>query len=255
MTAHEPGPPSADRISADREAALVAAVGAVRARIAAACEAAAREAQDVTLVAVAKTYPAADVVTLARLGVLDVGENKDQEARAKVAEVAELMPRDQLREPLRWHMVGQLQSNKARSVVGWASAVHSVDRPKLVRALADAAQGRRDAALDVFLQVSLDGEPGRGGVRAAELLPLADAVAERGELRLRGVMAVAPLGGDPDAAFAALAEISARLRERYPDADAISAGMSGDLEAAIRHGSTHVRVGTALLGRRVPAVG
>jgi pyridoxal phosphate enzyme (YggS family) len=244
-----------DPTESDREAALVAAVGSVRARIAAACEAAGREPQDVTLVAITKTYPATDVVTLARLGVLDVGENKDQEARAKVSAVAELTPAAQLREPLRWHMVGQLQSKKARSVVAWASSVHSVDRPKLVHALAEAAQDRRDVALDVFVQISLDDEPGRGGVPPAELLPLADAVAERADLRLRGVMAVAPLGGDPDSAFATLAAASARLRERYPDADAISAGMSGDLEAAIRHGSTHVRVGTALLGRRAPAVG
>ena len=241
-----------DHPDVDREAAIVASVGAVRARIAAACEAAGRDPQDVTLIAVTKTYPASDVVTLARLGVLDIGENKDQEARAKIAALSELPGAAMLREPVRWHMVGQLQSNKARSVAGWAGAVHSVDRPKLVRALAAARAG---APLEVFLQVSLDGDPARGGVLEADLLPLADAVGEHAELRLRGVMAVAPMGTEPDIAFATLAELAARVRERHPEADAISAGMSGDLEAAIRHGSTHVRVGTALLGRRAPAVG
>ena len=195
-----------------------------------------------TLVAVTKTYAASDVATLARLGVLDIGESKDQEARAKVADLDGLA--------LRWHLVGRLQTNKAASVVGYAHAVHSVDRPKLARALADAAASRRSTPLEVFCQVSLDDDPQRGGVRAEELPALADLVAGRSELLLRGVMAVAPMGAEPEQAFERLAEISARLRAEHPSADAISAGMSGDLEAAVKHGSTHVRVGSALLGRR-----
>ena len=197
-----------------------------------------------TLIAITKTHPAADILALAELGVPDIGESKDQEARAKIVELGEQS------EQVRWHLVGRLQTNKARSVASYASAVHSVDRFKLVGALADAAHDRRDLPLDVFVQISLDEDPNRGGVPGAELVPLAAAVAQRPYLRLRGVMTIPPIGADPDAAFARLAELSAQLRHEFPDADAISAGMSDDFEAAIRNGSTHVRVGTALLGRR-----
>lgn len=220
---------------------LAANLAAVRARIAAACVGAGRDPADVRLVAVTKTFPAADVRRLAGLGVTDVGENRDAEAAGKVAALGDL--------PLRWHFVGQLQTNKAASVAGYAYWVHSVDRPRLVDALAVGAAraGRRVGCL---LQVSLDGAPGRGGVAPAALAELAAAVAVRAELRLAGVMALAPLGADPDAAFARLATLAAALRQAYPDATAVSAGMSSDLEAAIRHGATHVRVGTALLGGR-----
>jgi PLP dependent protein len=229
-----------------RRAELVTAVGAVRARIAAACEAAGRDARDITLIAVTKTFPAADIATLAGLGVLDIGENKDQEARAKIKELSG-PPFEPV--AIRWHMVGRLQSNKARSVASYAHAVHTVDRPKLVRALADAARDR-PGPLEAFIQVSMDGDPARGGVVADGVADLARAVAGRPELVLRGVMTVLPIGMDPERGFARLAEISAELRSQHPEADAISAGMSHDLEAAVRHGSTHVRVGTALLGRR-----
>jgi pyridoxal phosphate enzyme (YggS family) len=231
-----------------RRAELVSALGAVRARIADACAAAGRDSRDVTLVAVTKTFPATDVATLAGLGVLDIGENKDQEARAKIKQLAG--------PPLgiRWHMVGRLQSNKARSVASYAYAVHTIDRPKLVRALADAVADRSEP-LEVFVQVSMDGDPERGGVVVDRLPELADAVAARPELRLRGVMTVLPIATDPDEGYARLAEVSATLRGRHPDAQAISAGMSNDLEAAVRHGSTHIRVGTALLGRREQVLG
>lgn len=236
-----------------RRSELVASLGALRSRIAEACAAARRETSSVTLIAVTKTYPAADVATLADLGVLDMGESKDQEARAKVRDLGTgAYPRY----PLRWHMVGRLQTNKARSVVSYAHAVHSVDRPKLVTALAEAAAAdQRPAPLEVFIQVSLDGDPERGGVLAADVPALADAVAQRPELILRGVMAVAPLRADPEAAFADLAAISDRVREQHPQAAAISAGMSHDLEQAIAHGATHLRIGTALLGRRPPILG
>lgn len=235
-----------------RRAELVTAVGAVRARIAAACEAAGRDPRSVTLVAVSKTYPARDVATLVRLGIQDIGENKDQEARAKVAETAALLP-DGARPT--WHFVGQLQSRKARSVASYADVVHSVDRIKLVGALATASAELRDRPLDVFVQVSLDGDPHRGGVPIPELAPLTDAVAARSELRLRGLMAVPPLGSDADEEFARLEEVATAVRREHPQADALSAGMSSDLEMAVRHGSTHVRVGTALLGRRAPVFG
>ena len=235
-----------------RRAELVTALGAVRARIAAACEASGRDPRGVSLIAVTKTYPATDVATLAALGVLDIGENRDQEARAKIAELAEPPGPPAA---LRWHLIGRLQTNKARSVASYAEAVHSVDRPKLVRALAGAAAEVRPEPLDVFVQVSLDGDPERGGVIPGGVDELADEVAAQPALRLRGLMAVPPLAADADAAYARLAELAVAVRERHPEADALSAGMSGDLEAAIRHGSTHVRVGTALLGRRAPVFG
>ena len=234
----------------ERTAELVGSLAAVRARIADACESVGRDSRTVTLVAVTKTYPASDVVALAQLGVHDLGEAKDQEARTKAAELVATHPQ------LRWHLVGRLQTNKATSVVGYAHAVHSVDRAKLARALADAAaKQERSDPLEVFVQVSLDGDPERGGVTPADLDQLADEVAQRPELALRGLMAVAPIDADPDQAFATLAQLSERVQRAHPGAQSISAGMSHDLEAAIRNGATHVRVGTALLGRRPPVFG
>ncbi|TAM88445.1 MAG: YggS family pyridoxal phosphate-dependent enzyme [Jatrophihabitans sp.] len=233
-----------------RRAHLVSALAALRGRIARACEQCGRDPQAVTLIAVTKTYPASDVVALASLGVADVGENRDQEASRKAADVAAAGVQ------VRWHLVGRLQTNKARSVASYAAAVHSVDRPELVEALARAAErAARSAPLDVFVQVSLDADPARGGALPALVPALADAVARSGALRLRGVMAVAPLDADPDRAFADLARTARQVREAHPGATAISAGMSGDLDAALRHGATHVRVGTALLGRRDPTFG
>lgn len=236
-----------------RRAEIVGNLAAVRSRIADACEAAGRDPRSVTLIAVTKTFPSADAATLAELGVLDIGENRDQEARAKVAELAET---SRVAASIRWHMIGRVQTNKARSVVSYAHAVHSVDRAKLARALSEAAVGHgRTDPLDVFVQVSLDADPERGGVLRADVGPLCGLVDALPLLRLRGVMAVAPLDTDPGAAFAELAAIAREVRERHPEADRISAGMTGDLEAAIRHGSTHVRVGSALLGRRSPVFG
>ena len=239
-----------------RRSELVDALARLRGRIEGACSAVGREPRSVTLVAVTKTYPATDVATLARLGVLDIGENRDQEAAAKFAESAELLRADPaIRDALRWHFVGRLQSRKCRSVAGYAHAVHSVDRPELVPLLAEGVRRAGRTQLEVFVQVSLDGDPERGGVVSEGVGSLADTVAESEQLALRGVMAVAPLGADPDQAFATLSDTSHRLQQAHPQASAISAGMSDDLAAAIRHGSTHVRVGTALLGRRDPNFG
>jgi pyridoxal phosphate enzyme (YggS family) len=236
-----------------RRSELVTALAAVRGRIAEVCASVGRDPRAVTLIAVTKTRPASDVVTLAQLGVRDVGENRDQEAAAKVAEVAGLL------EPTvahpHWHFLGQIQSRKVRSIASYAGTVHSVDRVEIATRLADAVAAGERECLDVFVQLSLDGDPARGGVPAAQMPAVAEAVASRPELRLRGLMAVAPLGADPDAAFAELAEVSVQLRVDHPSADAISAGMSADLDAALRHGATHVRVGTALLGRRAPVIG
>ena len=220
---------------------LATNLAAVRESIATACAAANREPDEVTLVAVTKTFPSSDVRLLAELGVRDIGENRDQDARAKAADCEDL--------DLAWHFVGQLQTNKARSVARYATVVHSVDRPELAAALAKAATdaGR---ALRCLVQVSLDAEPGRGGVRPEDALRLADEIAAADGLELGGVMAVAPLGEDPDEAFERLAKVAATLRTAHPEATWVSAGMSDDLAAAITHGATHVRIGRRLLGQR-----
>jgi hypothetical protein len=239
---------------AARRAVLAERLAAVTDRIARAEADAGRGPGEVSLVAVTKSFPASDVVLLAGLGITDVAENRDQEAAAKVAEV---MARLETASP-RWHFVGRLQRNKARSVVRYADIVESVDRPELVSALSAAAERYRQTPLDILVQVSLDTDPdrpGRGGAAGAEVPRLADAVAAAPGLRLGGLMAVAPLGADPGPAFAGLAEVAGRLHHDHPGATVVSAGMSGDLEAAVAHGATHVRVGTALLGGRPPAGG
>jgi PLP dependent protein len=233
-----------------RRAELEANLRAVQHRIDAACRAASRQREEVRLVVVTKYFPASDVALLAELGVTDVGESRDQEASAKVEELRSTRPHPGSSLPA-VHFIGQLQTNKAASVVGYADVVHSVDRPKLVAALDRAASGA-GRALDVLLQVSLDRNPGRGGLPADRAAELADAVAASAALRLRGVMAVAPLGGDPDEAFSRLAKVAAGIRAGHPEATWISAGMSGDLEAAVAHGATHLRVGSAILGSRPP---
>jgi PLP dependent protein len=235
----------------DRRAELVANVRSVRQRIVRATEAAGRASAEVTLVAVTKFFPAADAALLCELGVGDLGESRDQEAAAKVAQVNDLV--ETCKRP-RWHFVGKLQTNKARSVAGYADLVHSVDRPALVTAL-DAGAERVGRRLDVLVQVSLDDDTTRGGVAVPQVLDLAGVIASSSNLRLRGVMAVAPLGADPDEAFARMCVVAESVRQAYPEAQTISAGMSGDMESAIRHGATHVRIGTALLGRRKAHLG
>jgi pyridoxal phosphate enzyme (YggS family) len=225
---------------------LAAAVAATEARIAAAARDARRERSELTLVAVSKTWPASDVLLLASLGLRDFGENRAQEAVRKAAAVTAAGV------GLRWHFVGRLQRNKCRVIAGFAVLVHSVDRAELVAGLATgAAQAGR--TLDVLLQVSLDGDPGRGGALPAQIPPLADAVAAASSLRLRGVMAVAPLGVAPRPAFARLRTTAEELRRDHPDAVIISAGMSEDFADAVAEGATHLRIGSALFGKR-PAV-
>ncbi len=226
-----------------RRAEISVGLAAVRARIAAACQAAGRSPTAVTLIAITKTRPASDIRLLSGLGVTDIGENRAQEATAKAAECAALGLR------LTWHFVGQLQVNKAASVTSYADVIHSVDRLRLVSALGSRARaaGRRVTCL---VQVSLDGDPARGGAIADQVMTVADAITAQDGLILGGLMAVAPLGVPPVTAFAKLGELSAIMRSAHPGAAMISAGMSGDLEPAIEAGATHVRVGTALLGGR-----
>jgi PLP dependent protein len=227
---------------ASRREELSRGLAAVRSRIEHACERAGRDPDELTLVAVTKFFPPTDVDLLAELGVRAIGENRDQEAAVKVAALTH-------RDDLEVHFIGQLQTKKAGSVVRYADVVHSVDRSKLVRAL-DHAAAARDRRLSVLVQVSLDDTPGRGGVPLAGLEALADEVAGCDALDLRGLMAVAPLGADPDPAFARLEEAAHGIRHRHPGATWISAGMSADLEQAIGHGATHLRVGSAILGSR-----
>lgn len=228
---------------ASRRAELATRLEQVHARIGRAVEAAGR-ADVPALVVVTKFFPASDVDLLAELGVTAIGENRDQEAAAKCAQLSH-------RDRLTVHFIGQLQSNKAGSVAHYADVVQSLDRSKLVRALDHAAQ-QLGRALDVTVQVRLDEAEGRGGVAPEEARGLADLVAGSGALTLRGVMAVAPLGGDPREAFARLREVADGIRADHPDATWVSAGMSGDLEAAVAEGATHLRVGSAILGSREP---
>lgn len=238
--------PESDAFLTERRDQLSANLERVRTRIAAAAQAAGR-ADRPELIVVTKFHPAGDVRLLAELGVTDVGENRDQEASAKAAELADLS--------LSWHFIGQLQTNKAKSVVRYADAVHSVDRTSLVSALAKAVEAdpRRDGRpLDCLIQVNLavHATTGRGGALPGEVDPLAELVESSPGLRLTGLMAVAPLGEDPAAAFARLAECAQELRNSHPRATMVSAGMSQDLEQAVAAGATHVRIGTDVLGPR-----
>ena len=227
----------------ERRDELTANLDAVRRRVDAAASGADRDAADITLVAVTKFFPASDVRLLAELGVTDVGENRHQEAEAKAAECSDL--------DLQWHFIGGLQSNKAAAVASYAAVVESVDRRKLVGPLSRGAH-QRSHPVDVLLQVSLDPpeREGRSGADPADLAELAAAVDEAGMLTLRGLMAVAPLDEDPAAAFGRLAEVRTSFLTHHPSATWLSAGMSADLEHAIRVGATHVRVGSAVLGSR-----
>lgn len=236
-----------DPIDAARIAEVRAGLDAVRARIQAACHAAGRSVDGVRLVVVTKTFPASDVRILASLGCTDVGENRDQEARAKRDDLGPLA------EQVRWHMIGQVQRKKARSVAGWADVVESVDRLELAQALSRGAQAA-DRVVDALLQVSLDVPviAERGGAAPDDVPALAEQVSALPGLRLTGVMAVAPHPGDPGEAFERLARIHALVQERVPGATEMSAGMSGDLEEAIAHGATQIRIGGAILGNRPP---
>jgi pyridoxal phosphate enzyme (YggS family) len=214
------------------------------------------DATPVTVVAITKTFPASDVGLLAELGVRDVGENRDQEAAAKAAACREAGV-----SVLRWHFVGQLQTNKAASVAGYADVVHSIDRVRLVNALDKGAAGhgrRIDCLVQIDLDPAADGNPAepnqahRGGVAPSHAEEVCSAIDAAEHLRLSGVMGVAPLGGDPGEAFARLSHLRRELASTYPGLTVISAGMSDDLEAAVAHGATHLRVGRALLGSRPP---
>ena len=212
--------------------------------------AAQRDPGDLTVIAVTKTHPATDIAHLLSLGVREIGENRAQELAAKLAELdgpdgldAKALPAPH------WHFIGQLQRNKAGLVARSCTALHTLDRADLLAPLGRAA-ATAGCQLEVFIQLSFDGDPRRGGVTAEAIEELADAVAGRPELRLAGLMGVPPLGAEPLAAFGLLRAASDRLQRSHPAASGISAGMSSDLEKAVMEGATHLRVGTALMGSR-----
>ncbi|MEV4738297.1 MULTISPECIES: YggS family pyridoxal phosphate-dependent enzyme [unclassified Microbacterium] len=219
---------------------LAARLSAIDDRIADAARLAGRDPAEISRIVVTKFHPASLVRELAELGVRDVGENRQQELSGKTAELGDV--------DVRWHFIGQAQTNKAAAIRRSADAVHSVDRDRLADALHRAAEG--DDVLDVTVQVNLTDDPGRGGVDPADVRSLAEHILTLPSLRLRGVMAVAPLDQDPAPAFARLRDLSEELREVAPDADWISAGMTGDFVEAIAAGATHLRIGSAITGPR-----
>jgi pyridoxal phosphate enzyme (YggS family) len=241
-------------VASARERELADALSAVRARLAHAAEAAGRNPDEIELLPITKFFPAGDVLILRRLGCLEFGESREKEASNKSAEVGAVLGA----EPIRWHMVGRIQRNKARSVAGWAYAAHSVDSAKVIAALDRASsealgQGRRAEPLRVYLQLSLDGDDSRGGVdigRPDSVDELCAAIASGDGLEFVGLMAIPPLDADPEEAFARLEEEKERVQKAYARPLGLSAGMSSDIEIAVKHGSTCVRVGTALLGQR-----
>ncbi len=222
----------------NRREHIASSLAEVESKIGAAVKASHRSRESVVLIAVTKTYPASDVEILRDLGVTDFGENRDSEGSEKSSLVQG-----------RWHFQGQLQSNKIASITGWADVIHSLDTSKHVDRLDKSVpEGKK---LSVFLQVGLDQSPGRGGIEPSELLGLADQVEVCEHLELMGLMAVAPLGENPESAFARLAVIHTSFLAHHPQATALSAGMSGDFEIAIAYGATHIRVGSSILGSRI----
>jgi len=214
----------------------------VREGVADAAAQADRRADDITTIVVTKFHPASLVRDLHALGVRDFGENRHQEAQAKAAELADLA---QGNDPIHWNFIGQLQSKKAKQARAYASSVQSLDRDSVLQALASPGP-----SLDVFVQINLTDDPARGGVREADLEPFVERVLQTSGVRLRGVMAVAPIDEEPRKAFARVRSASDRVRMLAPDAEAISAGMSGDYREAILEGATHLRIGSAITGNR-----
>lgn len=227
----------------ERKLQLQSNLQIVKQEISDACNVAQRQISEVTLIVVTKTWPASDVNLLAELGVTDVGENRDQEAKPKSDELKDLN--------LTWHVIGQLQTNKAKSVATWADVVHSVDRVDLVSALGKAAL-TRTKPLAVLIQVNLDPSPidNRGGAAPSQVLEIADLISQSPGLVLQGVMGVAPLNGDSAEAFALLQQVSQLVLAQYSSANWISAGMSDDFETALKFGATHLRIGSSILGNR-----
>ena len=244
--------------STARATQLAESLAALRARLDAAANAAGRGVDEIELLPVTKFFPAADVLELVRLGCHSFGESREPEASNKVAEVTAELSGSVAPARIRWHMIGRIQRNKARTVARWAYAAHSVDGGALVGALGRTAvqalaDGIRSGPLRVYLQLSLDGDPTRGGVDVGDpdlVDGLCALIESTDGLDLAGLMAIPPLGADPDASFARLEVERVRVQASYQQRLGLSAGMSADLETAVQYGSTCVRVGTALMGQR-----
>ena len=220
----------------DRKAEISRNLQEVKERINGAAKSVNRDPNEIQLIVVTTTFPISDIEILRDLGESNFGENRDQEAGPKAQTI-----------PAIWHFQGQIQSNKIKSICEWADVVHSISSEKEILKFAQSARKHQ-----VFLQVSLDGQDCRGGASPAELAQLADLVNESNNLDLLGLMAVAPLGVEPDKAFADLAQINQGFAGQFPNSKFLSAGMSGDFEAAIKNGATHIRVGSSILGSRSP---
>jgi PLP dependent protein len=219
----------------------------VESRISIAAASAGRDLSEIELIVVSKNHPAQLVVELLNLGVRAFGENRDQEAKPKASQVAELVASKDF--DYKWHFIGQLQSNKVRSALSYSSVIHSVDRQSLLDAIIKAVAERSDP-LDVFIQLNLTDDPGRGGIEPKHLEPFAEQVLAIKNLNLLGVMGVASLERAPEVDFETILKASEALTRIAPTAKFISAGMSEDFEAAISFGATHLRVGSAITGKR-----
>ena len=220
----------------NRREELSANLDAIRSRISVAAQKSGRRAEEITLIVVTKTFPASDAQILYELGVRDFGENRDQEASVKSTELAD---------DSKWHFQGQIQSNKLKSIANWADVLHSIDDATHASKLNSLV-----ASKDIFIQVSLDNQPNRGGVLPDLIPEFLDELSAFSNLNIRGLMAVAPLDEDPAEAFKRLKELSDRVVKKHPEAREISAGMSNDFEAAISQGATHIRIGSQILGVR-----
>ena len=207
-----------------------------------------RNRSDIELVVVTKNHSYELALELLKLGENQFGENKDQEASLKAAQVAENLETGKLA-PV-WHFVGQLQSNKVKSMLSYSSVLHSLDRPSLLKELEKQLLKTPEASLDVFIELNLTDDPNRGGVEPKNLSVFAEAVLNVPQINLLGVMGVAGLGVDPAVDFSTILQASEELQELSASAKFISAGMSGDFETAIGFGATHLRIGAAITGNR-----
>jgi len=222
-------------VAIDRRSEITSNLQVVRDEISKAVINAGRSLDEITLIAVTKTFPASDVEILRDMGVTHFGENRDADAAPKADAVAGT-----------WHFQGQIQSNKLKSITTWANVIHSLDEIRHFEVIEKSAP----YPLDIFCQVSLDGSEGRGGVSEQKLYELAQAIEKSATHRLQGLMAVAPLGVDPNVAFSKLSAIHKAFMADFPKANKLSAGMSGDYKEAIAYGATHIRIGSSILGSR-----
>ena len=217
---------------------IAVALASVEDRITKAAATAGRNRSEITLIAATKTYPANDVQILADLGVSNFGENRSDEGLEKSAAIAAT-----------WHFQGQVQGRKLKDIASWATYIHSIDSADHITKLSRIC-AEMDRKISIFLQLSLDGAPDRGGVLADQLGQLADQLGADPNLHLAGLMCVPPVEYGFDRAFGEIAKVHSAFKAGYPEAVGLSAGMSSDFEVAIAYGATHLRIGSEILGSR-----